>query len=421
MTDFPPLEIDYWIYTIGPKGGLYHQYKGSKEGPTRIHNSHPPITHQPIVKEWQDRYLEQKGLSLPKRFNPTYPKIPIVKSEIKLLKAVKLSDKTSNEISTKLSNKTLDKTRNKIPNKTPNKTQSKVSKKKSQNLSAQQIESLLAEPVKEQILVCEAKKCVLLPLTKAIAYENVNKITRQNNKFIPEWVAMNLSEYLDNNSTQIYYSNDIELEDARTYATERSLKLNDDSSLLGFDESFYGSKKSLDVLKGLLGFYCDADVSFDNGKTKHKLHIYQGGEPLLNENSENNRAVYEQIFAKMFLCALNNKMKTIILQVDNCLNSMKDIFIALLAILRNVKTVSIHFVGNNEFLVPIQTEFTAKTFTSLEEAIKSNSPSTTMFASLCDMRFVLSNSMFSSCSSLPLHIYGLTNTNLNNDNAFIIY
>ncbi len=400
MTDFPPLKIDYWIYTIGPKGGLYHQYEDSKEGPTRIHHSHPPIEHQPIVKEWQDRYVKQKGIALPKRFNPKYPKKLLVKSEIKLEKAQELI------LIEKMDSLTM-------------KSKSKISKKKSSNLSPHQIETLLAEPSVKQIVVCEAKKCLLVPSTKEIAHENVNKITRLYNKFIPEWVSLNLPLYL-NTPAQIYYSNDIELEEARKYATERALIPEEDYSSLGFSGSFYGSKKSLDPLKGLLGFYCDADISFDNGKTKYKLHVYQGGEPLITTNI---RATYEQIFAKMFLCALTNKLDTIILQIDNCLNAIDEIIIGLLAILRNVKTIAISFISNqnSDFLLPIRTEFKTQTFLNLEEAIKQNTTTTTLFASLCDMRFLLSNSMFLSCSSLPLHIYGLTNMNLNDDNNFVIH
>ncbi len=408
-SDFPPLQIDYWIYTIGKKGGLYHQYvdkNGKPQGePKRIHNSHPPIEHKALVKEWQDKYLEKKGLVLPKRYNPNFPKTPIVKT---------LENNTLLvEFQTKMSSSKV----------------SKVSKKKSNNLSTKQIELLLSEVPTEQILVCDKtnRKCLLIPQSKEIVYENINKLTHLNNKFIPEWVSLDLPKYLADNyqsSVQIYYSNDINIEDARLYATERTLCEEESSSTLGFNESHYCGKESLDPLKGLLGFYCDADVSFDEGKTKHKLHIYQAGEPLAKKDF---RPIYEQIFAKMFLCAITNKkITTICLQIDNCTNpiAMDEICIALLNILRNVKTISLQFIGTkSDCYKNIITEFSTTFFKNLEDAIKNTNLDNTMFANLCDMRFLLSkkSSMFVGCSSLPLHIYGLTNNHFVNDDMFVIH
>lgn len=420
MSNFPSLQIDYWIYTIGDRGGLYHQSvnkEGKPQGEIkRIHNSHPPIEHRTLVKEWQDKYLNEKGLVLPKRYNPKNPKTPVVKTLENKSIAIELKSSKKKPSHKK---KSSEKKQIRI---------SKVSKKKSNNLSEKQIELLLAEPKQEQI-VCDEKtrKCILIPSSKEFVFENTNKLTRINNKFLPEWVSLNLSEYTTQNSnTQIYYSNDIDIEQAKTYGTERLLSEDNTTNMqmLGFTESYYCSKESLNPLKGLLGFYCDADVSFDEGKTKHKLHIYQAAEPKVKKDF---RPIYEQIFAKMFLCAITNKnINNICLQIDNCINdkeAMDEICIALLAILRNVKTITLHFISttNEQCYNSIKTEFATKIFKNLEEAVKSEDLTNTMFASLCDMRFVLSKSVFSNVSSLPLHIYGLTNNSFLHEETFVIH
>lgn len=73
MDEQPRLKLDHTLYTIGPRGGLYHSKVGSDEPPKRIHFSHPPIHHREAVKAWQDLYLKKNHLHLSKRNQSAKP------------------------------------------------------------------------------------------------------------------------------------------------------------------------------------------------------------------------------------------------------------------------------------------------------------------------------------------------------------
>jgi hypothetical protein len=379
------LVIEPWIYTIGKRGGLYHQYITRQNPPTRIHRSHPPAAHQPFVNKFQEEYLKKEGLVLLKR--STKEDIDKLQSHQPTPQKPFLSIK--NEPQQESSQKRQES--KKIEKPRIKQEIRKISRKSKPNVE---------DPI---VVIEDTSKAIVLPCNTLEITDNINKLQSNSIKLVPDWVQMHLSRVFHTQpESKIYYTSDTKKKDVKRLATERLL-CEKDTCLV--QKAFFTES----IQKSIIGIYTKSQVSFDNGITIQDVHTYIAYEPcpfnaLLNSLS------------RILLCAIHIKAKHICVDIESSQCGIATLVPVFEQLWSHVKkqnlSIQLQFIGKKKSEIQ-EIWKDAITYMTLEEALKKQDPIKTLFVSFFDMRYVLHpKSVFHNISSVPLQTYGLTNLHL---------
>ena len=366
------LKIDHWIYTIGERGGLYHQMEG--HSPKRIHHSHPPQHHQEQVKQFQDAYRKKHGLPPLTRFE-TLQKAQTTSTKqeckqlTKQLQTLSVADTKCNEV----------------------KTNAKCNELKTDGLTVKTNPKARSsiKGHRSNVAVLELKNELQFPQSIFDIADNINKL--QLHQFVPSWVQLQLARVFQlQQQTRCYYSHQQNWKQAQELTLYRSI-----SPEIGFPEVEQAEIKEHD----LLGYYAHVLVSFDDGNHVHELHTYTISEHVVCQK-------YDVLFARMLVCAMEMQCNRICLDNNGSLHS---------------KTIWKPSWDKLQQQVTSQSiDMTFELIDKLEA--KMCDTETTLFVTFQDANYLLNNkSMFFNVSSLPLHTCALSNLELGKEKCFHVH
>lgn len=412
MAAEPRLQLDDWIYTIGARGGLYHQRPDSKEPPKRIHFSHPPVHHRDAVKAWQDLYLKQNNLYLSKR--DQVPK-PIPQS------LIVTEEKTEKPVATK-----EEKQESKQEQVTPQEVISKPKSLKKQQDAKKVTKKKKGSKVKKEL--------VSSAVFGASSLESAQKICREvetvcAGQILP-WISEKyFSHYPELSQTvEIYYlKNSMDAKLARKFLQERLL-LPAESALwsttteymtqqFGVSDAWYDLQ--LDKSVGLLGFYCDAFCKMDDGSVQ-KWNTLQIAEP----SSGHSKKLYSDLFGYIRHCSSQSGSS------DGCvLFDWKSVRYAKPIVLEALRELGETLRGVDLLIVNYDEMCSLPTVNSLQAARKwlqdkqekqdKQDKREVLWCGFCDPSYVIGPPLFGIHSTSVLTTSCLTNSHLQSDDVLI--
>ncbi len=385
MSDAPSLQIDDWIYTIGEKGGLKHHRPTSTDDPKRIHHTHPPLHHQAQVKKFQEDHAARNNIYIVKR-QPLKGKKPIP-----------------------------------LKKETPPFTSEETTK---------------ADPIAPVKLTAESKnnKAVRRVASKKtpgvvktnqleIAADKADAISKlQECSLVKEWIRQYVTSNFEvlQSSVTVYYSRGvIDLPTAQKLLTQRKFNMNGCDFLQVCSESFYESQ--LDRVNSLLALYCDAAVSFDEGKNMRVIKTFQCGELIEFASVEE----WIGILSKIYLCAIEKRCISIVIDIslpEAKVQSQQTLQSALLSVLKTIRSKPSNAAIRTSLvtLVPFKMEEVVE-YATFQLAAEKSDLSNTLFVAFADPRYLLSRNMFFDTTSCFVTTCPSFNPFFHNNTVFAEY